>query len=129
MLGSIITYISVDKQPQSFIAKLKIKNVTRDNITKMMVTGDESSRTQGKTGLITDKNDIIWIWDRMLKTAEPYSNWESSGNRKLSIYTNNQNQPTLTLYVNATDSTTISDDDQGYICLGLHNILLATLEK
>jgi hypothetical protein len=55
---------------------LQSRGVMPESITHFRFIGDEHSYTQGRVA--TDTN-VTWIWDRMIRTAEPYSFWEGSG--------------------------------------------------
>jgi hypothetical protein len=104
---------------------LRQRGVTPDSITFMRFIGDESSFTTGRVA--TNSADVAWIWDRMIETAEPYVFWESSGWRRVEIYTRGGPQPAVTLVVNATDATCISGENRTFMCHGLHDVVVRSL--
>ncbi|TAL06543.1 MAG: hypothetical protein EPO07_01675 [Verrucomicrobia bacterium] len=104
---------------------LRQRGVTPESIAYFRFIGDEPSFTSGRVA--TNTSDVTWIWDRMIETAEPYVFWESSGWRRVEIYTRDSPQPAVTLAVNATDATCISGDDRTFMCHGLHELVLHLL--
>jgi hypothetical protein len=104
---------------------LRQRGITPESIAYLRFIGDESSSTLGR--IATNTADVAWIWDRMIQTAEPYVFWESSGSRKIEIYTHLGQQPVATLLVNATDATSIAGDKRSFMCHGLDNLALRLL--
>ena len=104
---------------------LRQRGVTPDSITFMRFIGDESSFSAGR--VTTNTTDVTWIWDRMFETAEPYVFWESSGWRRVEIYTRGGPQPAVTLGVNATDATCIAGDSRTFMFHGLHDVVVQSL--
>jgi hypothetical protein len=106
---------------------LRERGILPENITHLRFIGDECSYTAGKVALMTDTNDIKWIWDRMIETAEPYVFWESSGYRRVEIYIHGSKQPAAMLCVNATDATHIAGDYRRFMCHGLEELAMRLL--
>jgi hypothetical protein len=104
---------------------LRQRGITPESIAYLRFIGDESSSTSGRVA--TNTADVAWIWDRMIQTAEPYVFWESSGGRKVEIYTHLRHQPAITLLVNATDATSIAGDKRSFMCHGLNSLALQLL--
>lgn len=99
--------------------------LTQENCVRMVAKGDESSLT---SGLSAELEDPTFIWDRMFRTAEPYTWWEASGNRTLELYQKGSNSPTAILLVNATDRTTIKGMRGAYMCRDLENTIMQSLK-
>ncbi len=109
---------------------LRQRGVTPQSIAYLRFLGDESSFTGGRSATVgTNAGEIQWIWDRMIETAEPYVFWESSGWRRVEIYTRGGTQPAVTLAVNATDATCIAGDKRTFMCRGLEALALQHLTE
>ncbi len=106
---------------------LRQRGVTPASIAYLRFIGDESSFTPGRSA--TNVTDVAWIWDRMIETAEPYVFWESSGYRRVEVYTRSGPQPAVTLLVNATDATSIAGDGRRFMCHGLESLALHLLSE
>ena len=104
---------------------LRQRGVSPESIAYFRFVGDENSLTTGRVA--TNSSDVTWIWDRMIETAGPYVFWESSGCRRIEIYTRSGPQPAVTLLVNATDATSISGDGRSFMCHGLESLALRLL--
>jgi len=104
---------------------LRQRGVSRESVAYLRFIGDENSYTAGRVA--TNTTDVAWIWDRMIETAEPYAFWESSGWRRVEIYTHDRPQPIVVLCVNATDATCIAGDNRSFMCHGLHDVALRFL--
>ena len=109
---------------QTLATVLQERGVTPETITHFRFIGDEHSYTSGRVA--TDTN-AAWIWDRMIRTAEPYSFWEASGNRRVEVFTRGSQQPAAVLLVNATDATSVAGDDRRFMCHGLHDLAMRLL--
>jgi hypothetical protein len=103
---------------------LQSRGISPESITHFRFIGDEHSYTQGRVA--TDTN-VTWIWDRMIRTAEPYSFWEASGNRRVEVFTRTGHQPAVVLLVNTTDATSVAGDDRRFMCHGLHDLAMHLL--
>jgi hypothetical protein len=104
---------------------LRQRGVSPESIAYMRFIGDESSYSTGQVA--TNSADVAWIWDRMIETAEPYAFWESSGFRRVEVYTHDGSQPAIMLHVNATDATSIAGDGRSFMCHGLHDLVVQHL--
>lgn len=104
---------------------LRQRGITPKSIAYLRFLGDENSFTTDRVAV--DTNDIEWIWGRMIETAEPYVYWESSGYRRIEIYTHGHSQPAAVLLVNDTDATSIYGARRSFMCYGLHDVAMQLL--
>jgi hypothetical protein len=112
-------------KPQTLATVLIERGLRPSLISHFRFIGDENSYTYGRVASVT--NDTLWIWSRMIETAEPYSFWEASGSRRVEIYTRGNQQPAAVLLVNATDATSVSGDSRRFMCHGLHELAMRLL--
>jgi hypothetical protein len=126
VVGSLLSYFAAETRGKqhTLATVLRKRGVTPETITHFRFIGDEHSYTSGRVA--TDTN-ATWIWDRMIQTAEPYSFWEASGNRRVEVYTRGGQQPAAVLLVNATDATSVAGDDRRFMCHGLHDLAMRLL--
>lgn len=95
---------------------LKEKGVSLEQIAYVKYIGDGHSGTEGKVAV---EEDVSWMWDTMIETAEPYKYWLPSGFRRLEIYLKGDGIPDAVLLVNETDATHLENEDMSYMCRGL----------
>ena len=105
---------------------LRERGVSPGSITHFRFIGDEHSFTSGRVAI---DNNAAWIWDRMIETAQPYSFWEASGNRRVEVFSQGGDQPVAALLVNATDATSVVGDDRRFMCHGLHELAMHLLSQ
>jgi hypothetical protein len=126
VFGILLGYFAATKQrgQQTLATVLRERGVMPEAVTHFRFIGDENSYTSGRVA--TDTN-AAWIWDRMIRTAEPYSFWEASGNRQVEVFTRGSQQPSAVLLVNATDATSVAGDGRRFMCHGLHDLAMHLL--
>lgn len=106
---------------------LRQRGISPESIAYLRFLGDENSLTTGKVA--TNSADVGWIWDSMIETAEPYAFWESSGWRRIEVYTRTGPQPAVMLCVNASDATCLAGDQRTFMCHGLEDLALHFLSE
>lgn len=106
---------------------LRARGISPESIAYLRFIGDENSFTTGRVA--TNTVDVGWIWDSMIETAEPYAFWESSGWRRIEVYTRSGSQPAVMLCVNASDATCMAGDKRTFMCHGLESLAMHFLSE
>jgi hypothetical protein len=130
VIGFVLGYLAGSKQPPhgrlTLATVLRQRGLGPETITHFRFIGDEHSHTTGRVAVDTN---VAWIWDRMIATAEPYSFWEASGNRRVEVFRRGADQAAVVLLVNATDATAVAGDERRFMCHGLHELAVDLLSQ
>ena len=127
--GGKLDWASPSVKQITLAKALEKRGVRPEDISQLCLVGDEASVGSNIKVVVTDKDEIEWLWSSMVSTAEPYSHWVASGDRILQVYTGGGKQLATTLFVNETDATHVDGIDGRFMCHGLHDYIMDKFEK
>jgi hypothetical protein len=104
------------------VRRLSSHSVTDQETQRIVLTGSEGGYGASLKVSITEEFLIQDIWDRIYQ-SRPYKVWYASGYRQLDFYRQGQDEPSLTLLVNASDACHIKDTTERFRCPGISAVL------